>query len=63
MSTTETALTCHCLMPDGHPGNAVLVQLTQELHERFGISHATVQIETDEKTPCALLPDHVVLSG
>jgi Co/Zn/Cd efflux system component len=27
MSTTETALTCHFLMPGGHPGGEFLVQL------------------------------------
>lgn len=60
MSTTETALTCHCLMPRGHPGDAALLDLAQELHEHFGISHPTIQIELDERTSCALAPDHVV---
>ncbi|HEY2226142.1 MAG TPA: cation diffusion facilitator family transporter, partial [Xanthobacteraceae bacterium] len=45
MSTTETALTCHLIMPDGHPGDAVLNQMAQKLHHRFGIQHATIQIE------------------
>jgi cobalt-zinc-cadmium efflux system protein len=27
MSTTDTALTCHCLMPGGHPGAEFLVRL------------------------------------
>ena len=31
LSTTETALTCHCLMPAGHPGDEFLVQLAQHL--------------------------------
>jgi cobalt-zinc-cadmium efflux system protein len=60
MSTTETALTCHCVMPGGHPGDTALVQLATELHEHFGISHPTIQIELDERTPCALQPDHIV---
>jgi cobalt-zinc-cadmium efflux system protein len=60
MSTTETALTCHCLMPGGHPGDAALGKLAHELHEHFGISHPTIQIELDTHTPCALEPDHVV---
>lgn len=60
MSTTETALTCHCLMPGGHPGDAALVKLSHELHEHFGISHPTIQIEVDVHTQCALEPDHVV---
>lgn len=60
MSTTETALTCHCVMPGGHPGDAFLVELARALHERFGIEHATIQIEVDANIPCALEPDHVV---
>jgi cobalt-zinc-cadmium efflux system protein len=60
LSTTETALTCHCVMPGGHPGDAVLAQLAHELHERFDIGHATIQIEVDEHVACALEPDHVV---
>jgi cobalt-zinc-cadmium efflux system protein len=60
MSTTETALTCHVLMPAGHPGDVVLVQLAHELQQRFAIGHATVQIETDAHVDCALEPDHVV---
>jgi cobalt-zinc-cadmium efflux system protein len=61
MSTTETALTVHLVMPGGHPGDDALAQISRELHERFHIGHATVQIETgDERHPCALAPDHVV---
>jgi cobalt-zinc-cadmium efflux system protein len=60
MSTTETALTCHCLMPGGHPGDDALVHLARELNERFGIAHATIQVEVDEHVDCALEPDHVV---
>ncbi|HMD63249.1 MAG TPA: cation diffusion facilitator family transporter [Stellaceae bacterium] len=61
MSTTETALTCHLIMPDGHPGDAVLNAMTQQLHHRFGIEHATIQIElADTDEACALTPEHVV---
>jgi cobalt-zinc-cadmium efflux system protein len=61
MSTTETALTCHLVMPEGHPGDRVLAHLAQELHDRFGIEHATIQVETgDPDHPCKLVPDHVV---
>ena len=60
MSTTETAMTCHCLMPGGHPGDDFLVQLAHELHERFSIGHATIQVEVDEHTACALEASHVV---
>ena len=60
MSTTETALTCHLVMPDGHPGDAFLMETAHELRHRFRISHATMQIETDRNTACALAPDEVV---
>jgi cobalt-zinc-cadmium efflux system protein len=59
MSTTETALTCHLVMPQGCPGDAFLAALAKSLHDRFGISHATLQVEKGE-SECALEPDHVV---
>jgi cobalt-zinc-cadmium efflux system protein len=45
MSTTEAALTVHLVMPDGHPGDRFLADIQRELKTRFGIGHATVQIE------------------
>ena len=42
ISTTETALTCHCVMPGGHPGDRVLAQMCHELQDRFGIAHSTI---------------------
>ena len=53
MSTTETALTCHVVMPAGHPGDAFLKRLSDDLATRFGIGHATVQIEMDTATVCS----------
>ncbi len=61
MSTTETALTCHLVMPGGHPGDATLNGIAHQLHHRFGIHHATIQIElADTDDACALTPEHVV---
>ncbi len=60
MSTTETALTAHLVMPGGHPGDSFLVDLCEQLKECFAIGHATLQIETDPQTACPLEPDHVV---
>jgi cobalt-zinc-cadmium efflux system protein len=60
MSTTETALTCHLVMPDGHPGDAFLHDLAGDLLKRFKIVHPTVQIEVDPRLACALAPDEVV---
>jgi cobalt-zinc-cadmium efflux system protein len=47
MSTTETALTVHLLVPSGYPGDAYTAQVAAGLKERFGMDHATIQIETD----------------
>jgi len=47
MSTTETALTAHLVMPGGHLGDGFLHDLAHELEHRFGIGHATVQVELD----------------
>lgn len=60
MSTTEVALTAHLVMPDGHPGDAFLAQIAEELRAHHGIHHATLQIETDASAQCVLEPDHVV---
>jgi cobalt-zinc-cadmium efflux system protein len=45
VSTTETALTAHLVMPSGHPGDRFLAHAQQELKARFGIGHSTLQIE------------------
>ena len=45
MSTTESALTAHLVMPDGHPGDPFLREIAHELDHRFGIHHVTIQIE------------------
>lgn len=45
MSTTETALTAHLVMPDGHPGDAFLADISRRLSDHFGIAHSTIQIE------------------
>jgi cobalt-zinc-cadmium efflux system protein len=60
MSTTETALTAHLVLPGGHPGDEFLMQATTELKRRFGIGHTTLQIEVSAETACQLAPDHVV---
>jgi cobalt-zinc-cadmium efflux system protein len=61
MSTTETALTCHLVMPGGHPGDEALSRIAADLEHRFGIHHATIQIELgDSEAVCALTPEHVV---
>ena len=60
MSTTETALTVHLLMPSGYPGDTYTARVAAALKEKFGIVHATIQIETDPATPCELESDQTV---
>ena len=45
MSTSETALSAHLLMPAGHPGDAFIWKVVNTLSDKFSISHATLQIE------------------
>ena len=49
ISTLDIALSVHLRMPDGHPGDAFVDAVAAELHERFEISHPTIQIETAKK--------------
>jgi cobalt-zinc-cadmium efflux system protein len=54
MSTTETVLTAHLVMPAGHPGDVFLIEAQTMLHERFAIGHATLQIEVDPACYCSM---------
>jgi cobalt-zinc-cadmium efflux system protein len=60
MSTTETALTAHLVIPGGHPGDEFLHRVSHELEHAFGIHHVTLQIELGNSATCHLEPDHVV---
>ena len=59
MSTTETALTCHLVMPDANPEADFLEVVYVGLQQRFGIEHPTIQIERGDR-PCKLSPEHIV---
>ena len=54
MSTTETALTCHLVLPGGHPGDGFLRDAAHGLAHDFAIGHATLQIELDAACACPL---------
>jgi cobalt-zinc-cadmium efflux system protein len=45
LSTTESALTVHLVMPDGHPGDAFMDEIVQTLEGRYSVHHCTLQIE------------------
>lgn len=45
MSTTESALTVHLVMPGGYPGDAFMDDIMCTLREKFSIHHSTLQVE------------------
>lgn len=58
MSTTENALTAHLVMPAGSCEPRFLGDVCKELHDHFGIEHATLQVEAPEAPdPCRLAPE------
>jgi cobalt-zinc-cadmium efflux system protein len=61
LSTTETALSAHLVCADHEQGQRLLAILPSQLHDKFGIGHTTVQIETASVAEnCRLRPAHVV---
>jgi len=61
MSTTETALTAHIVLPAAKGGDEFLSRTARGLEHRFGIRHTTLQIETGTgeaacKAACADCP-------
>ena len=61
LSTTETALTAHIVRPDAQVDDDWLHGITTELHARFGIAHATIQVESGRgNSTCRLAPDDVI---
>lgn len=52
MSTTETALTTHLVVPEQSDTDQLLDQLRIGLQAQFGIAHTTIQIERSAKLGC-----------
>tara|TARA_R100000908_G_scaffold65353_1_gene54721 strand:- start:6592 stop:7125 length:534 start_codon:yes stop_codon:yes gene_type:complete len=46
MSTTETALTAHLVMPGGYK-DQLLYDIREKLHEEYEITHTTLQVERE----------------
>lgn len=59
ISTTETALTAHLVRPGTDQDDGLLLEISSVLKDRFGIGHATIQIEQDGSC-CRLAPAEVV---
>ena len=54
MSTTETALTVHLVIPDEQRDDKFLEKICTQLHSRYGIEHSTIQIEKNaQSATCA----------
>ena len=61
LSTTDTALTVHLVRPAGTLDDALLAHTVEALRARFGIAHATIQIESGEGAAvCPLAPSSVI---
>jgi cobalt-zinc-cadmium efflux system protein len=52
MSTTETALTAHLVIPSAHQDDHFLHDVAEELEHRFRIAHATLQVERGVGPEC-----------
>jgi cobalt-zinc-cadmium efflux system protein len=59
MSTSETALTVHLVVPGAAVDDAFLEHACDELREKFKIGHSTIQIERGDGT-CLQEPEGVV---
>ncbi len=55
LSTTEIALTVHLVVDHQEIDNSFLHRVQRELHDRFGIAHATMQIESSKGEDGCLL--------
>lgn len=61
LSTSSVALTAHLVMPEGAADDVTLHRLADTLHDRFGIDHATIQVERgDGGEVCRLVEVHAV---
>ncbi len=49
MSTSETAMTAHLVIPSGHPGKDFLANVQKSMKDRFAIHHMTIQIELEDE--------------
>ncbi|MFN3375002.1 MAG: cation diffusion facilitator family transporter, partial [Burkholderiaceae bacterium] len=57
MDTSQVAMTAHLVMPHGRADDRFLKDATDQLHERFAITHATLQVVNVPFTePCGAWP-------
>jgi cobalt-zinc-cadmium efflux system protein len=55
MGSSQVAMTAHLVMPQGHADDAFLQDATDKMHERFDITHVTLQVvKVPFMAPCAV---------
>jgi len=60
MGTSHIALTAHLVMPEDHADDAFLIEATRQLHDRFEITHVTLQVMKEPFTPSCGQPPTLV---
>jgi cobalt-zinc-cadmium efflux system protein len=60
LSTTETALTAHLVVPERPTGDDLVARVSRDVHDLFGIEHATIQVESGAGGTC---PPEAVCHG
>ncbi len=58
LCTTETALSVHLVVTNKSLDNSFLSSTQKQLHDKFGIEHSTLQIETSVDEMDCMLDDH-----
>lgn len=58
ISTTETALTVHLVAPSRQGDDGFLLRVCADLRDKFGIAHATIQVERNPKDAACALTEH-----
>lgn len=58
LSTTSVALTAHVVKPEAVVDDTLLHGLSADLHGKFGIDHATIQVERGDGETCRLAQAH-----
>ncbi len=56
MSTTETAMTVHVVVPKKDDRNKLITKISTDLREKFGIVHTTIQTEDAGEEECTQNP-------
>lgn len=54
LSSQDVALSCHLVIPAGHPGDAFLTEAARLMKSRFSITHPTFQIDLESRGACPL---------